>query len=794
MSKPTRGRGKDRTGRSRSRSAKRRRSAASAPGSRRATVKVVAEPSKPAPPPEELIPGRIRPTAGLAVGPPKTRRAGPPVPRLSYHKIRTAWFQSRTTWPVREAPVHALVRERSRVQRSLPPAPGTGQWESVGPTNVGGRLTTLVCHPTNPERIWAGAAGGGVWFSPDAGQTWQAQWHGQDVLNVGSLAIDPKNPDVIYCGTGEANLSADSYPGVGIYQTSDAGRTWRLAASTAVAGLPRRVGVIAIDPFDSRHLLIGGIGYAEVGVANDLGGLYESADGGITWRRHTFVTRNNYWCHDIIFDPMHRGTILATFTARGTASGIYRSTDGAVTWTQLARGLPPSERFGRTSLAISRSNPAVVYAFAGDEASRSADMLLGVFRSRDGGSSWTNVAGTHFRNEGQIAYGNTIVVHPTNPNHVLCGGVDLHLTTNGGRTWKQVTRWDADRGRSNYAHADHHWLVMPAAAPGRVYDPNDGGLDISNDGGRTWINRSSGLAVTMYYDADAAQSDGRIFGGGTQDNGTVITTTGRSDDHFEILGGDGGWITFDPTDADHVFASYYNLNIFRFNDGTNEDVSPPAPETEKDSVWMAYIALDPRAPTTVFTGSFRVWRSRNDGDTWKAVSPALDGSPISAIDIAPIGPRRVLVGTENGGIFRSLDGGDTWSANVASAALPGHTITRLTTSPGDPDVVFATVANFGHGHVFRSRDGGLTWEDVDKGQLPDVPHHSLAIPADAPETVYVCSDVGVFVSSDGGATWMDMTRNLPSVMVVDLVYHRRDRTLTAATYGRSLWRVSVGSL
>ncbi|HXD96889.1 MAG TPA: hypothetical protein VN646_10125 [Candidatus Acidoferrum sp.] len=749
------------------------------------------EAAKRVPPTEELIPGRIRPETGVTRGPRKQRAPGPPAPRLSYHKARSAWFQGRTTWPVREAPVHALIRERARVSSSLPPAPGTAQWESVGPSNVGGRLTAVACHPTNPERVWVGAAGGGVWFSANAGQSWQSQWYSQEVLNVGALAIDPRDPDLIYCGTGEANLSADSYPGVGIYQTRDAGKTWRLAAASARTGLPRRIAVIAIDPFDSKHLMVGGVGFGEVGVANDVGGMYTSTDGGVTWTRATFITANNYWCHAIVFDPSRRGTIYATFTARGTGNGIYRSADGGRTWTQLRKGLPAPDRFGRTSLALCPAAPSVLYAFATDEASEASDRVLGVFRSRDGGTSWTSIARTHFRNEGQISYGNTIAVHPTNPNHVLCGGVDLHLTTDGGKTWKRVTKWDSDRGKPNYAHADHHGLLMPVAAPGRVYDPNDGGLDVSDDGGRTWVNRSNGLAVTMYYDADVAQSDGRAFGGGAQDNGTLITTTGRSDDHFEILGGDGGWISFDPTDAGHVLASYYNLNIFRFRGGRYKDVSPPAPEDEKNAVWMAYIASDPTTPTTLYTGSYRVWRTRDDGDTWTAISPPLDGSPIAAIEVARADTRRLYVATENGGIFRSTDGGGHWSANIASTTLPGHTVTRLATSPANASVVFATVANFGHGHVFRSTDGGTVWADVDKGQLPDVPHHSIAIPPDAPDTVYVCNDAGVFVSLDGGTTWTNLTRNLPAVMVVDLVYHRHDRTLTAATYGRSLWRLAL---
>ena len=724
------------------------------------------------------------------LGPRKKRNPGGPGLRLVSHKTRTVWFRARAGWPVREAPVGTLVRERVRAHAALSAAPGTRTWESIGPTNIGGRMTSIVADPVNPDRVWVGAAGSGVWFSGDAGKTWESQWHSQDVPNVGALAIDPKNPNLLYCGTGEANLSADSYPGVGVYQTLDAGKTWHLAASSERTGLPRRIGAIAIDPADTRHLVLGGVGFDEVSAGHDIGGMYASRDGGLTWKRETFVAPGNYWCHSVVFHPKRRGVIYATFTARGPASGIYRSVDDGLTWTPLRKGLPPGERFGRTSLAVSGSDPNTMYALAADEASARADLLLGVFRSTDGGASWANVAGTHFKDEGQMSYGSTIAVHPTDPAHVLCGGVDLHLSLNGGKTWRQVTHWDADRGEPNYAHADHHALLMPAAAPGRVYDPNDGGMDVSHDGGLSWTNRSNGLATTMFYDADVSQSDGRVFGGGAQDNGTVVTTTARPDSFGEILGGDGGWIVFDPADATHLFASYYNLNIFRFKGGRTKNVSPRATPAEKDATWMAYIAMDPTKPTTLFTGSQRVWRTKTDGDAWTPVSPPLDGSPISAIEIARADPRRILVGTENGGVFLSRDGGDSWSANLAGP-LPGHAITAIAASPASADLVLAAVANFGHSHVFRSEDGGSTWEDADKGLLPDVPHHSLVIPPDAPETVCVASDAGVFVSEDFGRTWMALTRNLPNAMVVDLIYQVRDATLTAATYGRSMWRLQI---
>lgn len=741
---------------------------------------------------DALIPGMVEPEPG--VGPlvrTKDRSRIAPPPRLVAHKARSGWFRARAAWPLREAPVERMVTRRNQSRTDVADAPGAAEWEPIGPTNIGGRITSLVCDRANPNRVWAGAAGGGVWFTPDAGLTWQSQWHDEDVLNVGSLAIDPVDASTLYCGTGEANLSADSYGGVGLYRTTDGGATWHLHAASADTDIPRRIGVIAIDPFDRTHILLGGVGHNEVTPDGDLGGLYVSYDSGLQWQRQTFVAAGNYWCHSIVFHPATRGVVFATFTARGAASGIYRSGDGGRTWQQLRRGLPETDLMGRTSLAISPSDSQIVYAITCDERSHRADRVLGVFRSRNGGDSWVDVSGAAFRNEGQMSYNNTIAVHPTRPNHVLCGGVDLRLTTDGGRTWTRATRWDDERGTRQYAHSDHHAILMPAAAPERVYDGNDGGLDVSEDGGRTWTNRSHGLAVTMYYDMDVAQSDARAYGGGSQDNGTLVTTTGRVDDHRQIIDGDGGWITFDPSDASHLYGTCYNLNLYRFRKGRRRDVSPPASEDERNSIWMAFVAMDPHDPETIFTGSNRVWRTLNDGEKWVAVSRPLDGSPITAIEIARRDTTRIYVATENGGFFRSRDRGATWSANLAGPVLPGHTITRLATDPRNADRVFATVSNFHHSHVFRSDDGGSTWVDVDRRRLPDVPHYSIVIPPDEPDTIYVCNDAGVFVSPDGGASWGNLTRNLPRVMVVDLAYHVARGALLAATYGRSLFRLNV---
>ncbi len=390
-----------------------------------------------------------------------------------------------------------------------------------------------------------------------------------------------------------------------------------------------------------------------------------------------------------------------------------------------------------------------------------------------------------------MSYGNTIVVHPADPEHVLCGGVDLHRTINGGNTWRQVTKWDSVRGATDYAHADHHLLVMPAAAPGRVYSANDGGLDVSDDGGQVWRNRSDGLAVTMFYDVDIAQSDARVLGGGAQDNGTVVTKTGEVHEFFELLGGDGGWMVVDPDDASHVFASYQLGSIFRFRGTRWRDVSPPFKAAESGGIWMVYVTFQPGDARVVYTGNQRLYRSRNDGDSWTALTPVLDGSPISAIEVAPADVRYIYMGTENGGLFRSTDGGVTWSANLAGATLPGVMITRIETHPADARRAFVVVGNSGHSQVFATTDAGLTWRDIDGGKLPDAPIQAAVVRPDADDELWVCGDAGVFATTNGGKTWQNATRNLPGVMVVDLVYHRATKSLVAATYGRSLWRVSL---
>jgi photosystem II stability/assembly factor-like uncharacterized protein len=716
-------------------------------------------------------------------------------------KLRSRWFLKQMLGWEGESSTEILAQARADCQKLLADAPGDAQWELAGPTNVGGRMTCLVCHPDYPDILWAGSAAGGVWKSTNAGATWTMFWKDQEkTLNIGVLAIDLQNPNILYCGTGEANLSFDSYPGAGLYRTlrgdGDGDGDWERLAPAGKDWLPPRIGVIAIDPFDSAHLLIGGVGSEPWEPQIGPGGLYRSADSGHSWVRDVSIfPSGDYQCHSIVFHPKEQGWVFATFTEDGNRSGIWRSKNGGKNWEQLQKGLPSPEKFHRTSLAIAPSPPYVIYALAADKADNDEGHILGVFRSKDDGDSWEDAGTAHFATEKYLSSGNAIVVHPEDPGFVICGGVDLHLTKDGGKHWNQVTNFKARRGDPWYAHADHHALAIHPLRPDWIYDMNDGGMDVSKNRGETWFNRSNGLTVTMYYDLDVAPSDSRRFGGGTQDNGAEMTLTGGSDDHFPIVFGDGGWMVFDPQDAHHFYASAQNMHIVRWRQG-NPQVLPDFAEESEWKIWMAFIAMNPESPNTVYVGSQRVWRTENDGDDWQPVSPFFDDlnrPNVSALEVAPADPRYVYAATEAGGFYRSWNSGDTdtWSKDLAGAALPDHIITRIETSPDSAENLFITLAGFGHHHVFRSSNGGDSWDDVDRDHLPDVPFHAAVIPPHQPNTVYVCGDAGVFVSFDRGDTWMNLTRNLPNVRIVDLVYHEKEDSLFAATYGRSLWRLRL---
>jgi photosystem II stability/assembly factor-like uncharacterized protein len=513
----------------------------------------------------------------------------------------------------------------------------------------------------------------------------------------------------------------------------------------------------------------------------------------------------------VLFHPQDQNTIFASIEPDGSHNGIWRSRDFGNSWEHLTKGLPSGDQFRRTSLAFAPSDPDVIYALAADR----SNYVLGVFRTTNGGNSWRNILGRRYPKERQMSYNNTIAVHPRKPDCAIWGGMHLYRTGDAGHSWRRIT--NNQFGEKDYVHADHHALLWPE--DDLIISGNDGGVSVSRDGGRSWTGRSGGMATTMFYSLDVAPSNGKVFGGGTQDNGTLLAGVGDVHEGAFVTAvpGDGAWVVFDPADANNVFACAAGFQVYHHRPGKPwnfagwKAVQPGGMSSEEIAQRVFNVlAIDPSTrggAKTVWAGSNRLWRTDNKGRHWRPVSGSFDGSPISAIEIARARPRLMFVGTSRGGIFRSRDGGRTWSQNLSSIDIPARAITSIQTHPKSASTVAVTIASTGiqesgvqlrtgehlaYRHVFRSSDMGDTWEDIDGGHLPNVVFYAAAYETRPPYRLFVGGDVGVWAELETG--WLNISGNLPSAVVSDLVYHHKDGTLTAATYGRGVWRIRPGTL
>jgi photosystem II stability/assembly factor-like uncharacterized protein len=746
---------------------------------------------------------------------PKQKRPAHLVPDT--HKDRTHFFLRRSTFPLRDA-MPAALEDFWLHQEKFLHVPRLN-WEEAGPSNFAGRVTCLLIDPKNQSHLFAGAAAGGVWRSEDAGLHWESCWPKYLNQNIGALAIDPVDSTRVICATGEGNLSSDTYPGSGVYVTGDAGLTWTpyYTAPAERWKLPRRIGTIAFGRDEQKRFRV-----ALGAVSNDesLPAALYMDQGARGVQPDTSWGIRSYNCYSVVFHPLEDNVMYVAIEPRGAQNGIWRSKDFGRTWHHLTHGLPLGELCARISLTISPQHPRVLYALV----CGISHGVLGVYRTHDGGDSWHSIGGRHFAQERQLSYNNCIAVHPADPDFVVCGAVDLHLTRNGGKHWTQITT--GQRGSAgqalppNFVHSDHHAIVIDPA--GWIYSGNDGGVALSADGGKTWEDRSSGMVTAMFYTADVAQSNARVYGGGTQDNGTLIagvpSTRGGPvpppGEFTRVLSSDGGWIEFDPADEEHVYGSTQDLEISRHRRGqpwaagrqlagwTSVSISPNLITPEEQNLrGLAVLEIEPgrrKVLKRLWLGTNRLWRTLNDGRSWKPVSPSFDGTAISAIECAAADTHILYVGTSLGKIFVSKDRGVTWSGNLANAAIPQRLITRIATHPKDPALVVAAVAASGvpgtslesdapYAHVFESEDMGQTWRALDG--LPDVVYNALAFETREPYRLFVGGDSGVWTHN--GVSWASIAGNMPNVVVSDLIFHHDDQILTAATYGRGIWRLKV---
>lgn len=729
-------------------------------------------------------------------------------------------------------------------------------WAWLGPGNVGGRIRSIVIDPNNASNMWLGSAGGGIWKTTDAGVSWQPVDDFMANLAVSTLVINPVNPNIMYAGTGEAfaaNLGAtegqgspDGLRGLGVFQSTDGGATWSQLASTNPADptvCPGGAGVACQWSYVNR-LAISPDGLTILAATST--GIWWSGDAGTTWTQGAGVAGNVF---DIDFDPT-----LSQFAVAGGQGAAAFSTDGGVNWT-IANAPAIG---GRVELAYAPSNPFIVYA--------SANVNNGdIYQSTNGGQNYTrvNTGNNFFLGAGnQGGYDNIIWVNPQDPTFVVVGGIDLWRSTDCGTinpgtgqiqcNFAQISRWQCGAGQgppceNTSAHADQHMIVAHPAFDNNtnktVYFGNDGGIfrvddvsSVSQTNGWTHLNHN--LGITQFY-GGAVTPNGVIFGG-NQDNGTIrVQPTPNIVPPYDpqtwstIAAGDGGQVAADPTDPNYLYGETQYLGLFRSTDGGNTSSNinagitdaactpPPGGTCVPPANFVAPFVLDPNDPNTLHAGGLSLWSCANvkaATPTWaiakcSTAAPNPANQPISAIAVSPSNPDFIVVGHNDGQIYRTLNGtcfsdgtctpggacpnAPTWTRidnlpTPPAATPPARFVTRLAIdNTKAPNWIYATFGGFANNNVFVTRDLGSTWIDVSGAtgtatDLPAVPIRSIVINPAVADNLYVGTEVGIFASEDAGATWQLPQGGPANVSVDELFWYQGD--LLAATHGRGVYK------
>lgn len=660
----------------------------------------------------------------------------------------------------------------------------------------------MVLDPSNQSTIYAGTASGGIFKTTDVGESWTPIFDDEGALSIGNLAIDPQNPQTLYAGTGEANGSFDSaaFPGDGVYKTTDGGDNWENM------GLENtdHIGRIVIDPINTERVFVAAAGTL-YGKSNDRG-VYRSINGGQDWEQVLFISDSTAVI-DIAINPQNPNIIFAASWERlrfpfgrvygGSTSGIYQSIDGGNNWTKLDNnGLPPSnQNTGRIGLYIAPSDPNQVYAtFTNNPITNE---FSGLYKSFNGGQNWFNLGpDIDFVFSSFGWYFGNVRVAPNDPNEVYVLGVPLVQSMNGGSSFEEVTQ---------DMHVDFHALEIHPTNPNFRVIGNDGGIYVSQNGGNSWTHRAN-LPITQFYACELDEQNPERLYGGAQDNGTNRTLSGQDDDYDRIFGGDGFYVIVDPINNDFIYLEFQGGNIFRSLDGGFSFQSAlDGVDSDDRNNWNTPIVMDKNNTSILYTGTNHLYRTTNQAAFWNQISPDLtDGqhpsgasgfATITTIDVSASNPNFIYVGTDDGNVQMTPNGGNTW--NNISAGLPDRHVTRVSIDPNDALTCYVTLSGYRfvdyQPHVLKTTDAGQSWIDV-SGNLPEVPANDIIIDPANEGTLYLASDLGVWVSYDDGENWAILGMGLPNTVVSDLRLHEPTRTLLAGTYGRSFYTIDLNEI
>ncbi|HVR09480.1 MAG TPA: glycosyl hydrolase, partial [Thermoanaerobaculia bacterium] len=686
------------------------------------------------------------------------------------------------------------------------------RWREVGPYR-GGRSAAVAGVASDRATYYFGGAGGGVWKSTDAGRSWRNVSDGAFGGSIGAVAVAALDPNVVYAGTGEETVRGNVSEGDGMWKSTDAGKTWKRA------GLPdsRHITRIRIHPRNPDLVYAAVLGH--LFGPNPQRGVFRSTDGGASWQRVLHVD-DNAGAVDLAMDPANPRVLYASLwrvrrtpysmESGGPGSGLWKSTDGGDTWTDLshAAGLPKGT-LGIIGVTVSPTDSDNVYAIVEADGG-------GVFRSRDGGKTWQKTSSDHELTQ-RAWYYNRIFADPADAESVYVVNVFFLHSKDGGKTFSSI----------RVPHGDNHDLWIDPADPRRMIESNDGGANVSEDGGRTWTPQDNQPTAQIYRVTTDSRFPYRIYG--AQQDNSALRIASRGDgpgigrrDWEPTAGGESGYIVADPRNPEVVYGGSYGGFLVRQNHATGEvrDINPwpdnpmgaGAADLEYRFQWNFPIAVSPHDPRVLYVGANVLFKSDNEGQSWTAISPDLtrndksrqgsSGGPITkdntsveyydtifTVAESPLAAGVLWVGSDDGLVHVSRDGGAHWQ-DVTPAGLPAWTqINSIEPSPVDAGAAYFAATSYKSDdyrpHLYKTADYGRHWTRIDDGI--DRSHFSRVVRADPVRRglLFAGTQGGAYVSFDDGGRWQPLQLNLPKVPVTDLTIKEGD--LVAATEGRGFW-------
>ena len=688
---------------------------------------------------------------------------------------------------------------------------------SIGPAMISGRIVDLAVHPRDKKIWYIGVAAGGVWKTTNAGTTWTPVFDNQSTYSIGAITIDAKNPNTVWVGTGENNAQRAVAYGDGVYRSTDGGRSWQNMGLRE----SEHIGKIIIDPRNSDILYVAAQG--PLSRSGGDRGLFKSTDGGHTWAK---VLDPGKWAgvSDVVQDPRNPDVLVATswqrvrrtygYIAGGPESGVWRSTDGGTTWHRSQAGLPNDAELGRVGLAMSPVNPDVIYAIL--EASNERG---GTFRSRDGGVSWEKMS--NYNTVG--LYYAELFADPVDVDRVYAVDVRNMVSEDGGRTFRPV-------GERN-KHVDNHVIWIDPADVDHMLFGCDGGLYESFDRGQTY-QFFANLPLGQFYRVDVDQNAPFYkVHGGTQDNGSVggfartHSPAGITNADWSVTGGGDGFVSkVDPKDPFTVYNESQHGNLQRVDLRTGESVNiVPQPEPGEDALrwyWDSPVIISPHSNTRLFFAAQRLYRSDDRGGSWKALTPDLSRQidrdriklmdrvwsvdavarntsssffgAIVAVAESPLKEGQLWIGTDDGTIQVSENGGQSWRKMASFPGVPDTTqVARVVPSSHDANTVYAAFDGHMSGdykpYLLKSTDLGRNWTSI-AGNLPNkgTVYAVIDDPVD-PTLLFAGTEFGLYFTKNNGQTWTRLRGGLPTIQVRDLVIQKQTNDLVVATFGRSFY-------